>query len=34
MKVPLLVAGGDEGDVKLFDVDGKSLLRVFKGHSG
>ena len=30
----LLVAGGDEGDVKLFDVDGKSLLRVFKGHSG
>ncbi|CAC5394696.1 UTP15 [Mytilus coruscus] len=30
----LLVAGGDGGEVKLFDVDGKSLLRVFKGHKG
>lgn len=30
----LLVAGGDECEVKLFDVDGKSLLRVFKGHAG
>ncbi|XP_052700286.1 U3 small nucleolar RNA-associated protein 15 homolog [Crassostrea angulata] len=30
----LLVAGGDEGSVRLFDVDSKSLLRLFKGHSG
>ena len=30
----LLVAGGDEGHVRLFDVEGRSLLRVFKGHNG
>lgn len=31
----LLVAGGEEGRVKLFDVaNTKSLLRVFKGHTG
>ncbi|XP_041360479.1 U3 small nucleolar RNA-associated protein 15 homolog [Gigantopelta aegis] len=30
----LLVAGGDEGSAKLFDVKSKSLLRVFKGHDG
>ena len=28
----LLIAGTDEGHVKLFDVGSKSLLRVFKGH--
>ncbi|XP_013414421.1 U3 small nucleolar RNA-associated protein 15 homolog [Lingula anatina] len=28
----LLVAGGDEGVVRLFDVERKALLRVFKGH--
>ena len=28
----LMVAGGDEGLVRLFDVDGKALLRTFKGH--
>ncbi|KAK3606043.1 hypothetical protein CHS0354_025093 [Potamilus streckersoni] len=28
----LLVAGGDEGIIRLFDVSGKTLLRVFKGH--
>ena len=30
----LLVAGGDEGLIRLFDVDGKAILRVFKGHTG
>ncbi|KAK3098153.1 hypothetical protein FSP39_016684 [Pinctada imbricata] len=30
----LLVAGGDEGVVRLFDWDKNSLLRVFKGHIG
>ncbi|XP_048735009.1 U3 small nucleolar RNA-associated protein 15 homolog [Ostrea edulis] len=30
----LLVAGGDEGSIRLFDVDSKSLLRMFKGHIG
>lgn len=30
----LLVAGGDEGSVRLFDVDSKSLLRLFKGQNG
>ena len=30
----LLIAGGDEGIVRLFDVEGKSVLRVFKGHKG
>jgi U3 small nucleolar RNA-associated protein 15 len=28
----LLIAGTDEGHVKLFDVSSKSLLRIFKGH--
>ncbi|KAK2184549.1 hypothetical protein NP493_261g01018 [Ridgeia piscesae] len=30
----LLVAGGDEGVIRLFDTNTKSLLRVFKGHTG
>ena len=30
----LLVAGGDEGVLRLFDISTKSLLRVFKGHTG
>lgn len=30
----LLIAGGDEACLRLFDVQGKSLLRVFKGHKG
>ena len=30
----LLVAGGRESVVKLFDVGTKSLLRTFKGHTG
>lgn len=30
----LLVAGSEEAVVKLFDVQSKSLLRVFTGHSG
>ncbi|XP_075229354.1 U3 small nucleolar RNA-associated protein 15 homolog [Lycorma delicatula] len=30
----LLIAGGEEGVLRLFDVNSKSLLRVFKGHSG
>ncbi|XP_060065526.1 U3 small nucleolar RNA-associated protein 15 homolog [Ylistrum balloti] len=30
----LLVAGGDEGLIRLFDVEGRALLRVFKGHTG
>lgn len=30
----LLCAGGEENLVKLFDVSSKSLLRVFKGHTG
>ncbi|XP_066994419.1 U3 small nucleolar RNA-associated protein 15 homolog [Anabrus simplex] len=30
----LLCAGGEENHVKLFDVKSKSLLRVFKGHTG
>ncbi len=29
----LLVAGSEEGAIKLFDVVGKALLRVFKGHA-
>jgi len=29
----LIVAGGDEGLLRLFDVAGKQLLRVFKGHT-
>lgn len=29
----LLCAGGEEANVKLFDVGSKSLLRLFKGHS-
>lgn len=29
----LIVAGGEEMNVKLFDVSTKSLLRLFKGHS-
>jgi len=29
----LMVAGGDEGVLRLFDVQGKALLRVFKGHT-
>ena len=28
----LLIAGCDEGHMKLFDVASKSLLRIFKGH--
>ncbi|CAG0917228.1 unnamed protein product [Notodromas monacha] len=28
----ILASGGDEGVVKLFDVEKKTLLRVFKGH--
>lgn len=30
----LLVAGGEDPEVKLFDVSSKNLLRVFKGHKG
>lgn len=30
----LLCSGGEECAVKLFDVGTKSLLRVFKGHTG
>lgn len=30
----LLVAGSEESAVKLFDVQSKSILRVFTGHSG
>lgn len=30
----LVVAGGNEGSIRLFDVEGKSLLRIFKGHTG
>ncbi|KAJ8304128.1 hypothetical protein KUTeg_017711 [Tegillarca granosa] len=30
----LIVAGGNEGSIRLFDVEGKSLLRIFKGHTG
>ncbi|WAR00492.1 UTP15-like protein [Mya arenaria] len=30
----LLVAGGDEGSVRLFDVASKNILRIFKGHAG
>ncbi|KAL0266986.1 UNVERIFIED_CONTAM: hypothetical protein PYX00_009376 [Menopon gallinae] len=30
----LLCAGGEEHEVKLFDVAAKTLLRVFKGHTG
>lgn len=28
----LIIAGSDEGNMKLFDVGSKSLLRIFKGH--
>ena len=28
----LLVSGSDDGHIRLFDVQDKSLLRVFKGH--
>jgi len=28
----LLVAGDEQGSVKLFDVSSKTILRVFKGH--
>ncbi|XP_076312441.1 U3 small nucleolar RNA-associated protein 15 homolog [Tachypleus tridentatus] len=30
----LLIAGDEEGDVRLFDIQTKSLLRIFKGHKG
>ena len=30
----LLVAGGGEGVVRLFDMGGRSVLRMFKGHQG
>ncbi|XP_072050689.1 U3 small nucleolar RNA-associated protein 15 homolog [Amphiura filiformis] len=30
----LLVAGGGEGIVRLFDMNGRSVLRMFKGHQG
>lgn len=30
----LIVAGSEEGSVKLFDVTSKKELRVFHGHSG
>nr|SVE92384.1 EOG090X05X9 [Megafenestra aurita] len=30
----LVIAGCDEGHLKLFDVGSKSLLRIFKGHKG
>lgn len=30
----LLVAGGEEGVLRLFDVSSKALMRVFKGHTG
>uniref|UniRef100_A0A8D8MI81 U3 small nucleolar RNA-associated protein 15 homolog n=1 Tax=Cacopsylla melanoneura TaxID=428564 RepID=A0A8D8MI81_9HEMI len=30
----LLVAGGEDPEIKLFDVSSKNLLRVFKGHKG
>lgn len=30
----LVIAGCNDGQIRLFDVDGKSLLRVFKGHKG
>lgn len=30
----LLIAGGDEGHLKLIDIGSKSLLRIFKGHKG
>nr|SVE76999.1 EOG090X05X9 [Daphnia lumholtzi]SVE77597.1 EOG090X05X9 [Daphnia lumholtzi]SVE78225.1 EOG090X05X9 [Daphnia lumholtzi]SVE78854.1 EOG090X05X9 [Daphnia lumholtzi] len=30
----LVIAGCDEGHVKLFDIGSKSLLRIFKGHKG
>ncbi|XP_065341242.1 U3 small nucleolar RNA-associated protein 15 homolog [Cloeon dipterum] len=30
----LICAGGDEAEVKLFDVGSKNLLRIFKGHEG
>lgn len=30
----LLVAGCEDGDVRLFDTAAKSMLRVFKAHQG
>ncbi|KAG1676498.1 U3 small nucleolar RNA-associated protein 15 [Nymphon striatum] len=30
----LLAVGGNEGQIRLFDVEAKSMLRVFKGHRG
>nr|SVE93611.1 EOG090X05X9 [Scapholeberis mucronata] len=30
----LVIAGCDEGHLKLFDIGSKSLLRIFKGHTG
>ncbi|XP_022110346.1 U3 small nucleolar RNA-associated protein 15 homolog [Acanthaster planci] len=30
----LLVAGGEEKSIRLFDVNGRAILRIFKGHSG
>lgn len=30
----LMVAGGDEGVIRLFDISGRSILRIFKGHAG
>ncbi|XP_063955936.1 U3 small nucleolar RNA-associated protein 15 homolog [Lytechinus pictus] len=30
----LMVAGGDESFVRLFDLSGRAVLRIFKGHQG
>jgi U3 small nucleolar RNA-associated protein 15 len=30
----LMVAGGDEGHIRLFDIQGRNILRIFKGHKG